>query len=101
MGKVTLLPELLKDSRASNTVKSYIRGFNRWALSNSLGGKGSLPGKAFHVALYLVSLIQTSYSTSPVINAFYSISGFIVCLISCLRRIVVWCLIYWNLQNEN
>ena len=54
VGRVALLPEL-EDSRASNAVKSYIHGFNRWqlwALSNGSGGKDILPGKAFHVALY-------------------------------------------------
>ena len=76
---MTLLPELLRDSRASNTAKSYNRGFQRWrnwALANGLGGKDILPAKAFNVALYLVSLIQTSNSPSPVINAFYSLKWF-------------------------
>ncbi|MEW8547431.1 MAG: hypothetical protein AB2693_28320, partial [Candidatus Thiodiazotropha sp.] len=51
IGSVALLPELLKDSRASNTVKSYIHGLSRWklcALSNGLGGKDILPARAFH-----------------------------------------------------
>ena len=76
---MALLPELLKDSRASSTVKSYQSGFVRWknwALSNGLGSKDVLPAKAFHAALYLASVIQTAESASPVIKAFYSIKWF-------------------------
>ena len=71
--RLALLPELLKDSRASSTVKSYHSGFIRWkkwALSNELGSKDVLPAKAFHVALYLASIIQTADSASPVICLF-------------------------------
>ena len=46
------------------------------ALSNGLGSKDVLPAKAFHVALYLASVIQTAESASPVIKAFYSIKWF-------------------------
>ena len=77
--KVILLPGLIRDSRAKNTAKSYNRGFQRWrnwVLANGLGGKNILPAKVFHVALYLVSLIQTSNSPSPVVNAFYSLKWF-------------------------
>ena len=77
--RVALLPELLKYSRASSTVKSYHSGFVRWknwALINGLGSKDVLPAKAFHVALYLASVIQTAESASPVIKAFYSIKWF-------------------------
>lgn len=77
--KVSSLPELLKETRATNTCISYERGFQRWrkwALLNGLGVGDTLPAKAFHVALYLASLIQTANTPSPVQNAFYSIKWF-------------------------
>ncbi|ESP03435.1 hypothetical protein LOTGIDRAFT_171372 [Lottia gigantea] len=74
--KVILIPELLKSSRAMNTFKSYSLGFQRWkcwAVANNLRVEDTFPAKAFHFALYLVSLIQTANSPSPVSNAFYSV----------------------------
>jgi len=75
-GGVSLLPELLTESRAPSTAETYKRGFKRWcdwALSNNIPSKDTLPAKAFHVALYLASLIQSANSPSPIVNAFYSI----------------------------
>lgn len=92
---VTMVPDLLQNSRAVNTNKSYTRGFNRWknwALSCGLGQSDILPSKAFHVAIYLTSLTQTANSASPVINAFYSkqwyhaVFGFESPTSSCLVR---------------
>ena len=77
--KVSLLTELLEGSRAESTCISYKRGFRRWAawaLGNGLAREDILPAKAFHVALYLTSLVQSSCSPSPIINAFYSIKWF-------------------------
>ncbi|XP_052253990.1 uncharacterized protein LOC127860151 [Dreissena polymorpha] len=74
--KVSLLPELLKVTKAENTHLSYKRGFNRWrrwGYANGLSSGDALPAKAFQVALYLASIIQTASSASPIINAFYSI----------------------------
>lgn len=74
-----MLPQLLVGSRAENTCSAYRRGFLRWrkwASSNGLDSKDTLPAKALHVALYLASLIQTANSPSPIINAFYSIKWF-------------------------
>ena len=74
--KVSLLPELLKVTKAENTYISYKRGFNRWrrwGYANGLSSGDALPAKAFQVALYLASIIQTANSASPIINAFYSI----------------------------
>ena len=76
VGKVSQMPVLLSESRASKTVSNYRTGFLRWkkwALSNGFAVCDVLPAKAFHVALYLVSIIQQSNSSSPLINAFYSI----------------------------
>ena len=64
MGQVTLLPELLKNSRASTNVREYIHSFDKWklwALSNGLGSKDILPAKVFNVA----------HSPSLVISAYY------------------------------
>lgn len=77
--KVSLLPELLEESRAKSTCENYKRGFRRWeawALSNGLNSKDILPAKAFHVAIYLSSLIQSANSPSSVNNAFYSVKWF-------------------------
>ena len=77
--KVYLLPALLKESRAENTCASYKRGFKRWiswALSNGLESKDTLPARAFHVALYMASLVQSANTHSPIVNAFYSIKWF-------------------------
>ena len=77
--KISLLPDLLKVSRSSNTCASYSNGFKRWnswVLSNGFNSKEALPAKPFHVALYLASLVQTANSPSPVINAFYSIKWY-------------------------
>ncbi|XP_060589976.1 uncharacterized protein LOC132745167 [Ruditapes philippinarum] len=77
--KVSSLPELLKQSKADSTYLSYKRGFNRWrkwVISNGLNSGEALPAKAFHVALYIVSLIQTANTISPILNAVYSIKWY-------------------------
>lgn len=74
--KASSLPGLLKETRALNTHISYKRGFNRWCKwirANGLAIGDALPAKAFHVALYLASLIQSANTPSPIVNAFYSI----------------------------
>ena len=73
VGKVSQILDLLHESRAFNTVNNYRGGFLRW--EKCLVGNGfevwdALPAKAFHFALHLVSLIQQSSSSSPLINAF-------------------------------
>lgn len=71
-----MVPELLKDSGAASTGKTYHRRFLRWrkwAINTGLGVGDTFPAKALHVAIYLASTIQTAISPSPVISAFYSI----------------------------
>lgn len=78
-GKVVLLPDILMASRASATSRKYEQGFNRWkkwGLGNGLGSGDILPAKAFPVALYLTSIIQSANSVSSVISAYYSIKWF-------------------------
>ena len=45
-------------------------------MSNGIGSKDTLPAGAFHVALYMASLVQSAKTHSPVMNAFYSIEWF-------------------------
>lgn len=77
--KISLLPELLSETRAKSTCTSYKRAFKRWsswALCNGLTSRDILPAKAFHVALYMTSLIQTANTPSPIVNAFFAIKWF-------------------------
>ena len=45
----------------------------KWAESNGVESRHILPAQVCSFALYLVSLIQTSSTSSPVITAFYSV----------------------------
>ena len=75
-GKVELLPGLLLESKASSTGDSYYRGYTKWrnwVTANGLGSTDIMPARAFHVALYLASIIQSANSPSPVVHAYYSI----------------------------
>ncbi|CAG2197540.1 unnamed protein product [Mytilus edulis] len=74
--KVSLLPDLLTESKSSNTVQNYYYGFLRWkkwALSNGISSEFILPAKPIHVALYLACLVQQNHTPSPINQAFYSI----------------------------
>lgn len=76
VSKVNLLPELLSESRAASTTKGYYQSFLRWkkwAILNGIENCDILPAKAFHVAIYLASLAQSSNTVSPVVQAFYSL----------------------------
>ena len=77
--KVSSLPDVLKSTRAENTVNNYKRAFNRWkfwCLAHGLKDEETLPARAFHVALYLVSLVQTANTASPIINAYYALKWY-------------------------
>jgi integrase len=77
--RVTLLPEILLQSRAESTRKSYTNAFNRWrkwAISNGIGSGDILPARALPVAVYLTSLMQFAKTPKPIVNAFYSIKWF-------------------------
>ena len=78
-GKVDILPKILFKSRADSTCHkdecSFIR-WKKWALSNGLGRGDILPAKAFTVAIYLSSLIQSCKRPSPLISAFYAIKWY-------------------------
>ena len=76
MNCLSLIPDLLSESSAANTVRKYYYGFRRWkawAQSVNIPDGDILPAKPFHVALYIASLSQTSNTCSPIIDAVYSI----------------------------
>lgn len=76
LDKVSLLPDLLSESRAISTTKGYYQSFVRWknwALSNGIENTDILPAKPLHVAIYLASLTQACNTVSPVVQAFYSL----------------------------
>lgn len=77
--KVALLPDLLRESRANGTNQKYSNGFKRWAKwaqASGLGISDILPAKPLQTALYLLSVIQSARTPSPVVTAFYSIKWF-------------------------
>ncbi|CAC5383937.1 unnamed protein product [Mytilus coruscus] len=74
--KNAYIAELLSESRAVSTTKGYYHSFLRWknwATLNGIENGDILPTKAFHVAIYLASLTQSSNTVSPVVQAFYSL----------------------------
>ncbi|CAG2207358.1 unnamed protein product [Mytilus edulis] len=78
---VDVLVDLLSESKADSTVKTYHAGFIRWkkwAVHNGISRCDILPAKSLHVALYLSSIVQNSHTASPVISAFYSIQWHII-----------------------
>lgn len=76
MDTFTLLPDLLTEAKASSTTNTYYLSFLRWrkwALCNGINEPDILPAKPLFVALYLTSLVQSSKTPSPVIQAFYGL----------------------------
>ena len=68
------LPEVLCSSRAPLTVKKYVSAFKRWQDWAAGQGVQALPADSFHVALYLVKLMQSSNTAAPVTAAVAGIS---------------------------
>ena len=70
------LPEVVVQNKAYSTAYGYSKAFLRWkkfALSRK-DKISVLPAQPNHVALYLVYLIQTSNSPSPIFSAFHGIA---------------------------
>lgn len=68
------LPNIIAQSRSVNTRKSYEVQFKKWikwCRDNQINA--IFPAKDFHVALFLVSLIQSGFSFSVIESAFYSL----------------------------
>ena len=76
MSNLFLLPDLFTESKSENTLRKYFYGFmkfKRWAITNEIPESDILPSKPFYIALYLASLVQSSVSSSPVLDVFYSL----------------------------
>lgn len=74
--KCSLLSDLLAESRADTTVKTYYLAFQRWqtwAHGNGVSMTDVFPAKPLFVALYLCSLVQLCRTASPINVAFYGI----------------------------
>ena len=68
------LPEVVLGARADNVTLTYLNGFKRWRSWASMFSEITvLPAAPTYDALYLLSVLQTSTSPSPVQSAFYSI----------------------------
>ena len=67
------LPEVLSNSRADSTVTKYQGAWARWAEWADEQGVPSLPADPFHIALYLVKLLQDASSPAPIVAAVCSI----------------------------
>ena len=63
-----LLPSVLLSSRKQSTLAQYASPWNRWAAFAARTGVSALPASPAHLALYLVSLLQTAATPSPLEN---------------------------------
>ena len=70
------LPGVLSQSRAPRTVAKYEGAFQRWKAWARTHKVSSLPADPFHVALYVVKLLQDASTVAPVTAALCSISWF-------------------------
>ena len=70
------LPGVILQDRAASTTTQYINGFQRWKRWAQARTQpvNVLPASPLHVAIYLLSIMQTSNTTAPVTTAFYSLA---------------------------
>ena len=74
---VKLIPNLLAVCSAPSTLKGYHAHFQKWkAWAARFPEVIFFPALELHVALYLISLIQSGYSFTTISLAYYSISFF-------------------------
>ena len=74
--KIQDIPELLSESRASSTVKSYFKSFqkwNDWLKQNNLQPDQGSSVKPLTVGIYLAGLIQKGFSVNVLTAAFNGI----------------------------
>ena len=67
------LPGILLHSKSKNTARQYNRAFRKWGEWANRHNVNSLSESSIHLALYLVSIIQSSNSPSCIDEAFYGI----------------------------
>ena len=73
----THIPAVLPHSKAPSTVKTYHGCFKRWkSWASGFPEVTYFPAQEEHVALYLISLVQSGSSYSSIQQAFYSMSFF-------------------------
>ena len=73
----THIPAVLAHSKAPSTFKTYHGCFKRWkSWASGFPEVIYFPAQEEHVALYLISLVQSGSSYSSIQQAFYSISFF-------------------------
>lgn len=70
VGKVS---EVVLQSKAKNTGKTYQSAFNSWCRWADRCGLNSMPASDFDFSLYLVHLIQSCKSPSSIDEAFYGV----------------------------
>jgi hypothetical protein len=68
------LPEIIFQSRADSTVRSYAGAFRRWKDWAQKYRKPVIPAVAFDVSLYLVHISHSCKSPAPIIKAVSAIS---------------------------
>ena len=75
------LPEVMSQSRAPSTVRKYMSAFEQWKFWAKRQDISHGPADPFHVALYLVKIMQGADSAAPVtaescaISWFHSVNG--------------------------
>ena len=73
----THIPAVLVQSKAPCTFKTYHGCFKRWkSWASGFSEVTYFPAHEEHVALYLISLVQSGFSYSSIQQEFYSISFF-------------------------
>jgi len=68
------LPQVLMNSKAKNTFKTYNSYFKSWCQFCDTHGFPSIPAQPHHIAVYLTSYAQDSFSLSKLNALVYSIS---------------------------
>lgn len=96
---VMLVPDLLATSRAPSTVKEYLAYFHKWK-DWAVKVKVSIcPAAAFHVSLFLTSLLQSGYSISSLIPLFIVLIFSIIHARSVTLAIVVLLKQFWKVAR--
>ena len=70
------LPHVLEMSRAESTTKKYRSAFNRWQEWARRQSVPAAPADPLHVSLYLIKLLNSAKSPSPISSAVHGISWY-------------------------